>query len=273
VIGVLATQLDRPFVSGIVTSVIETAATADLEVLVYSHVSREKLPSGNVLNLLRQFTDGVVALLPYQFGFVQALAQGDFPVVMIDSPDEPTELPCVAADSYSGARSAMKHLADLGHKRIAFVAGTAKLESAIQRHRAYDDAVVVHDLARDPTLVVRGDYQFEGGRVAARQLLALKKRPTAIFAANDLSAFGVIAALQEQGLRVPDDISVMGFDDLPAASQMHPELTTVRQPLGEMGRAAVSTLLAQIAGIGAVATKVMLPTELVVRRSTSAPRG
>ena len=119
--------------------------------------------------------------------------------------------------------------------------------------------------------MVPGEYDFEGGRNAARQLLALPRRPSAVFAANDLSAFGLMGVFQEHGLRIPEDVSVVGFDDVAAAAQVHPALTTVRQPLADMGRAAVSTLLAQIAGVGAGTTRVTLPAELIVRRSTAAP--
>src|SRR6218665_946146 len=109
-------------------------------------------------------------------------------------------------------------------------------------------------------------------RAAALALLALKKRPTAIFAANDLSAFGVMAVLQEQGLKIAQDMSVVGFDDVPAALHVHPALTTVRQPMEGIGRAAVSTLLSQIAGLAPDSARVPLPTELIVRQSTAPPQ-
>ncbi|MGQ2997097.1 LacI family DNA-binding transcriptional regulator [Variovorax sp.] len=270
-IGLIATRLNHPFVADIVGSVVETAAAAGIEVLVYSQGPPNRPPSVEVLQLMRQSTEGVVALLPYRLDLMIDMASERFPVVMIDSPGEPGELPCVAADSYGGARAAMKHLAELGHRRIAFVAGAEKLESALDRRRAYDDAIAVHGLERDPALVVPGEYDFEGGRAAARQLLALPRRPSAVFAANDLSAFGLMGVFQEHGLRIPEDVSVVGFDDVAAAAQVHPALTTVRQPLADMGRAAVSTLLAQIAGVDAGTTRVTLPAELIVRRSTAAP--
>jgi LacI family transcriptional regulator len=272
VIGVLADHLDNPFISSLVTGVVRAAAAANNEVLIYSLVDHEKRPKSNVLKLLQQFTDGVVALLPYEFGFVQALTTGRIPVITIDHPREHSEFPSVAADSYGGARKAMNHLAELGHKRIAFVSGAEQLESASQRHRAYDDAVAVLGLVRDPALVMTGTYSVEGGRAAAEQLLSLKKRPTAVFASNDLSAFGVMSVLQERGLKIPEDISVVGFDDLPAASQMHPALTTIRQPIEDLGSAAVNTLLAMIAGLHSSTTQVTLPTELIVRQSTAIPR-
>jgi len=273
VIGVLASDLDTPFVAALVTGVVRAASLAGNEVLVYLLGDVEKRPGGSVLQLLQQFTDGIVALLPYECGFVQALGKAHVPVITIDHPSQHGEYPSVSADSYSGARQAMDHLAALGHKRIAFVSGAEQLESARQRHRAYLDAVAVLGLARGPALLVKGDYTTHGGRGAAERLLALKKRPTAVFAANDQSAFGVMALLQERGVSIPEDISVVGFDDVPAASEMHPALTTVRQPIDELGRAAINALLARVAGLDAAATHMTLPTELIVRKSTAPPPG
>jgi LacI family transcriptional regulator len=271
VIGVLADHLDNPFISSLVTGVVRAAASANHEVLIYSLVDHEKRPTRNVLKLLQQFTNGVVAVLPYEFGFVQTLTQSRFPVITIETPHQHTEFPSISADSYGGARKAMRHLAELGHKCIAFVSGAEQLESAIQRRRAYDDAISVLGLARDESLILKGNYSVEGGRDAGERLLRLKRRPTAVFACNDLSAFGVISVLQKHGVKVPEDVSVVGFDDLPAASQMHPTLTTVRQPIEELGRTAVNTLLAMIAGLHAATTQVTLPTDLIVRQSTAAP--
>jgi LacI family transcriptional regulator len=272
VIGVLATHLDSPFISSLVNEVVRAATAVGNEVLIYTLVDHDTRPAGSVLQLLQQFTDGVVVLLPYGLGYAEALTQGKFPLISIDSPREHSELPSIAADSYGGARSAMKHLAELGHKRIAFVTGAEQLESAQERRRAYEDAVAVFGLERDQALVLTGDYSLAGGRAAGEQLLKMARRPTAVFVANDLSAFGLMAVLQEGGVKIPADMSVVGFDDLPGASQIHPGLTTVRQPMAELGRAAVSTLQAIAAGLRPATAHLTLPTELVVRGSTSAPR-
>ena len=272
VIGVLADHLDKPFISHLVAGVVGAASATGNEVLIHSLADRQRRPPAKVLKLLQQFTDGVIALLPPASGFVAALSEGHYPLVTIDNPAEPCTHSTVAADSYGGARAAMHHLAELGHRRVAFVTGAEQLASAHQRRRAYDDAVPVLGLAREPGLVIPGDYTLASGRRAGEQLLKLKHRPTAVFASNDLSAFGLMAVLQERGLKIPDDVSVVGFDDLPAARQIHPALTTVRQPIEDLGRAAVHTLLALIAGLPAAATQVILPTELVVRQSTRAPR-
>jgi len=268
VIGVLASGLDTPFVAALVTAIARAGAAAGHDVLIDAVIDYERRPAGSVMQLLQQFTDGVIAVLPYEHGFVQTLSRARIPVMTIDHPRAHAEFPSVAADSYGGARAAMAHLAALGHRRIAFIGGAAQLESSHERRRAYDDAVAVLSLARDATLVLDGDYTLEGGRRAGERLLKLRKRPTAVFAANDLSAFGAMAVLQQGGLRIPTDISIVGFDDIPAAAQWHPSLTTVRQPVEELGRATVQTLLALIAGLHAATPQLILPTELVVRESS-----
>ena len=273
VIGLLASDLGNAFTSALVSGAVQAVAAAGNEVLIYSLVDRAQRPNDNVLQLLQQFTDGVIAILPYQFGFVESLSAAQVPVVTIDQHTTVSSIaafPSVASDSYGGSRSAMQHLAALGHRRIAFITGDERMHSARDRHRAYDDAVAILGLERDPALVLPGDYSLYGGRTAAQQLLALPVRPTAVFAVNDLSALGAMAVLQTAGLRVPQDISVVGFDDLEAASLVHPGLTTVRQPIAEMGRAAANTLLALIAGLDVATQQVSLPTELVVRASTAA---
>ena len=268
VIGVLASGLDTPFVAALVTAIARAGAAAGHDVLIDAVIDYERRPAGSVMQLLQQFTDGVIAVLPYEHGFVQTLSRARIPVMTIDHPRAHAEFPSVAADSYGGARAAMAHLAALGHRRIAFIGGAPQLESSHERRRAYDDAVAVLNLARDATLVLDGDYTLEGGRRAGERLLKLRKRPTAVFATNDLSAFGAMAVLQQGGLRIPSDISIVGFDDIPAASQWHPALTTVRQPVDELGRATVQTLLALIAGLHAATPQLILPTELVVRESS-----
>lgn len=272
IIGVIATDLENQYNSALIASTSEAAWEAGYETLIYSHVEREKRPSGSVMQLLRQISDGVIAVLPLEFGYLGELASINIPVITVDHRGEHAEFPSVATDCYEGARTAVKHLADLGHRRIAYIAGDERLASARDRHRAYIETMAQYGFGVDPLLMLAGDFTQNGGFKATMRLLSLENPPTAIFAANDLSAFGAIAAIREAGLRVPDDISVIGFDDIPAASQFFPKLTTVRQPLHQIGRSAVNTLLALIAGLEPVSPQVTLPTELVVRASTASPK-
>ena len=272
IVGLIATDLENQFTSALIAGASEAAWEAGYETLIYAHVEREKRPSGSVMQLLRQISDGVIAVLPLEFGYLGELASISIPIITVDHRGEHAEFPSVATDSYEGARTAIRHLIDLGHRRIAYISGDERLASARDRRQAYTETMAQHGLGFDPSLMVAGDFSQNRGFMATTELLALADPPTAIFAANDLSAFGAIAAIREAGLRVPDDISVVGFDDISAASQFFPALTTVRQPLHQIGRSAVNTLLALIAGLEPASPQVTLPTELIVRASTAAPK-
>lgn len=272
IIGVIATDLENQYNSSLVAGATEAAWEVGYETLVYQHVEREKRPSGSVMQMLRQISDGVIAVLPLEFGYLGELASINIPVITVDHRGEHAEFPSITTDCYQGAQEAVKHLLGLGHRRIAYIGGDERLASARDRHRAYFDTLAQYGLGHDPALLIPGDFTQACGFQAANRLLALPVPPTAIFAANDLSAFGAIMALREAGWRVPDDMSVVGFDDIAAAAQFYPPLTTIRQPIRQVGRSAVNTLLALMAGLQPASPQVTLPTELVLRGSTAAPR-
>jgi LacI family transcriptional regulator len=169
-----------------------------------------------------------------------------------------------------GARAATQHLIDLGHRRIGHVRGRADLVSARQREQGYREALEAAGIDFDPALVRVGGYRASETTDAARELLGLRDRPTAVFAANDLSAIRVMEVAAELGLRVPDDLSVVGFDNVPEAANSIPPLTTVAQPLQQMGAQAVRLLLTLLDGDGKE-EHLRFPASLVVRGST-APR-
>ena len=268
IIGVMA-QLHTPFTSDLVLGIGSVARAADYEMLVYSLPDADRQPPGSVVDMLQQIADGVIAILPFESGYLDTLAQAHIPVVTIDQGME-SPFPSVLADSYNGARMAVQHLVDLGHRRIGFITGNERLESARERRQAFEFMRRTLGLHPDPELIAIGDFMHKGGYDAANRLLALPEPPTAIFAANDASAVGAISALREAGRRVPEDMSVIGFDDMPIAVQLHPQLSTIRQPLPAMARAAVNLLLALIAGIDAPSQQILLPTQLIVRETTRA---
>jgi LacI family transcriptional regulator len=225
-----------------------------------------------VLTLLQQFSDGLVAILPHDDApYLKALNEADVPVVVVDQRGVFPQYPSVASDNYEGARLAVQHLVELGHTRIAFISGDERLTAAQDRARGFNDAMRQQGLRPEASLTAIGRFSQAMGFKAASHLLKLKRPPTAIFAANDLSAFGAIAAAHELGMRVPDDVSIIGFDDVPMASQVYPPLTTIRQPLQQMGRSAVNILLARIAGIELPSDRITLPTDLILRNSTARP--
>ncbi|WP_116131929.1 LacI family DNA-binding transcriptional regulator [Tropicimonas sp. IMCC34043] len=268
IIGVVV-QLHTPFAADLVLGIGSTARNAGYEMLAYSLPADDSAPPGKVVSLLQQITDGVIAILPYTSEYLDTLAGAAVPVVTVDTQTDDSPYPSVISDSYQGGLLAVRHLAELGHHRIGFITGNMRLSSARARLQACRDSVAQMSLDPDPWLVTEGNFAQRGGFDAANQLLALPQRPTAIFAANDLSALGAMAAIREAGLQVPQDISVVGFDDIPLAHQMHPPLTTVRQPLQEMGRSAVNMLLPLILGLDLPSRQTVLPNELVVRGSTA----
>jgi LacI family transcriptional regulator len=169
-------------------------------------------------------------------------------------------------DNENGACLAVRHLLDLGHRRIAFIAGPLNNMDASERLTGYRRALREADIGFDPKLVAEGDFHEASGLLAINHLLDSQQQFTAVFAANDLSAYGARLCLYRKGIRVPDDISLIGFDDLPGSAYTTPPLTTVRQPLYDIGRIATGSLLRLING--EAAHGVVPPLELVVRETT-----
>jgi DNA-binding LacI/PurR family transcriptional regulator len=195
------------------------------------------------------------------------------PFVVFDPTTElPGDVPFVGATNWTGGQSAARHLIELGHRCIAMITGPDHILFCRARLAGYRSAMETAGLPVDADLVVTAGYLTrDEGYAAARTLLTLNPRPTAIFASNDLQAIGAYQAIREAGLRIPDDISVVGFDDLPIAAWVDPPLTTVRQPLTEMAATATEMALAMGRGEQTPGMGVELATSLVIRASTGPP--
>jgi len=203
---------------------------------------------------------------------IAALGSLNVPVVALDPAVAAVpEMPTIGAANWSGARGATAHLIALGHRRIATIAGSSALVCSRARLDGYRAALEEAGIAEDPALIEKSDFEFRSGFLAAQRLLAPDDPPTAIFAASDTIALGVYHAARLRGLSIPDQLSVIGFDDLPGARWASPPLTTVRQPLRDMGRLAARTVL-RLAGSEAIdSPHLELSTSLVVRQSTAGP--
>jgi LacI family transcriptional regulator len=215
--------------------------------------------------------DGAVVVLPEESGQeFAALAGQGFPFVIVDPRTEAGEgIPVVCAAHSAGATQATRHLLELGHRRIAVIGGPRGWVATQERLRGYHAALAGAGVLPDPGLVRYADFRIDGGHEAAGRLLSLADPPTAIFAFNDSMAVGALHAAAERGLRVPGDLSVVGFDDTVEASVAVPALTTVRQPLAELGRTAVSVLLRQMEHRRLEPLRIELATRLVPRASTA----
>ncbi len=197
-----------------------------------------------------------------------ALVRAGFPIILQGS--LPTlDAPSVDVDNRAGARIAVEHLLGLGHRRIGCITNAPlAYTAAADRLAGYHDALAGAGVRPDPELVVEGAFDAGSGRAAMNELLALSPRVTAVFVASDIVAFGALRALREAGRRVPADISVVGFDDIPLARHFDPPLTTIRLPARALGAAAGRALVERLAG-RAVSQRTLLPTELIVRDSTA----
>ena len=218
-------------------------------------------------------TDGGLLILPQESSDeLETLLMHGYRFVVVD-PLQPLNenIPAVSCAHSAGADAAIKHLQELGHRRIAAITGPRGWVATEDRLRGYNAALAAAGILPDPALVQETNFEIEQGRRAARHLLDLHDRPTAIFAFNDNVAIGVLQAARERGIRVPEELSVVGFDDVEAAEIVTPPLTTVRQPLAEMGRMAVSLLERLIEGQRIEGLHVELRTQLVVRQTTAPP--
>jgi LacI family transcriptional regulator len=203
----------------------------------------------------------------------RVLAHAHVPYVLIDPAGklpEP-EVATVGATNWAGGLSAARHLLELGHRRVAVIGGPVAMLCSRARIDGYCAALTSAGVKVDPSLIRSGNFRHIGGYQAARELFELPEPPTAIFAGSDEQAFGVAEAARVTGWRIPDHLSVVGFDDLPVSRWMSPPLTTVRQPLAEMGRTAAEMLLTMIDGRDPHGRRIELATELIVRSSTAAP--
>jgi LacI family transcriptional regulator len=220
--------------------------------------------------LMHGTTDGAILILPEESSLeLSALHSHGYHFVIVD-PHKPLDemVPTVSAAHSHGASEAVSHLLELGHRRIAAVTGRRGWIATEERLRGYRGALAAAGMMPDPQLELEADWTTAGGRQATARLLELDEPPTAIFAFNDMLAIGAMQAARSRGVRVPDELSIVGFDDTFEASIVTPPLTTVRQPLAEMGRMAVALLVRLLHNQRIDALHVELETKLVRREST-----
>ena len=249
---------DQGFAAGYTTVLGNADGHSDRE-RRYLETFASKRVDGLILASTLHDTEGLEALVQ----------RSGTPVVLVDRRLEFPGVDVVLADNLGGGHSATRHLVELGHRRIACITGPSELTPSADRTEGYRRALAEAGIGLEPELVVRGDFTYAGGRRAMRKILE-QGDVTAVFAANDLMAIAAMSELRERRLRVPVDVSVAGFDDAFPSALIAPALTTVRQPLVEMGTTAVALLLARMRDETGGDTKHrMLPTELIVRESTA----
>ncbi|HEX4833984.1 MAG TPA: LacI family DNA-binding transcriptional regulator [Trebonia sp.] len=273
-IDLVLAGLDSPWAVEILRGVEEWSAAHEAAVVVSSVRHGSARPASWTSTVARHDSAGVILVTSrLTQEHVSQLRTARIPLVVIDPVNAPpTDIPSVGATNWAGGIAATEHLLGLGHRVIAMISGPADTLCSLARADGYRSALDRAGVGFDPGLVRFGDFSHEGGFARAVELLDLPEPPTAIFAGSDQQAFGVYEAARMRGLRVPQDLSVVGFDDLPVTRWASPPITTVRQPLAEMGSVAAQMLGDLINRKPLPSTRVELSTELVVRESTAAPR-
>ncbi|PKO19007.1 MAG: LacI family transcriptional regulator [Chloroflexi bacterium HGW-Chloroflexi-10] len=264
-IGLIIPDIGHPYSLEIMKGVNRAIAESEYSLMVYTTGDVQKHSTADheqhyVSLLNNSITDGVIVVAPVASQFVS-----DAPIVSVDPHKQKRGYPSVHATNYQGARDAIQYLIGLGHTRIGFIAGRPELESAERRLRGYRDVLTEAGIGIDEDLIVQGDFTLKVGAQCAHKLFELPNPPTAIFAGNDQAALGVYEAAAEKGLRIPEDFSLIGFDNIPEAKYLG--LTTVDQFLSEMGFIATKMLIRMIHDEELEEETIQIPTELLVRNS------
>lgn len=270
VIGLIMPDVASPYCVEVMQGVNRAIAHLEYDLIVYTNGDVRKYGTADqerhYVSLLNgTIADGVIVVAPAAPSF-----STDAPIVVIDPNNESPECAAIISNNRNGALKAMNYLTGLGHRRIGFITGRLELVSANRRLLGYKDGLTASGIPLDDELIQIGDYTTETALQSTRTLLSLENPPTAIFASNDMSAMGVYQAAKEAGIRIPHDLSVIGFDNLRESAFLHPTLTTIDQFISEMGTVAVEMLVKLVHGETLENCLHKIKTNLIVRESCRA---
>lgn len=271
-IGLIVSDITNPFFPELIRSFQTMATEKGYDLLVTSTDYQTARMTACLRRMIERKVDGVAMMTSeMDVGLIKELSRRGVPMVFMDVGQVGPKMSHVAMDYGNGIHQAVDHLAELGHKRIAFISGPLELHSARTRRQAFVEGMRAHGLRTDASLIREGTHTAEGGQRAMSALLRLSKLPTAVVSSNDWTAIGALHAIGAAGLRVPQDISLVGFDDIPLVSYTNPPLTTVRMSAAEVGATAFEALFGLIGGDRLEGAVYQVPTKLIVRESTAAP--
>lgn len=272
-LGLIVSDITNPFFPELIRSFEGLAAQHQYDLILTSTDYQTARMTGCVRRMLERKVDGVAIMTSeMDLGLIKDLARRGIPLVFMDVGRVGPRMSHVLIDYANGIRQAVDHVASLGHKRIGFISGPLELHSARTRRQAFLDGLRAHRIKPDPKLIREGTHTAEGGREAMAAVLRGSKAPSAVVCSNDWTAIGALHAIDEAGLNVPSDISLVGFDDIPLASFTSPPLTSVRMSAGDVGSTAFDALFRLIGGERLEGDVYQVPTKLVVRDSTAKPK-
>src|SRR3984957_20597255 len=273
-LGLIVSEITNPFFPELIQGFEDIAVEHGYEILISSTNYDPRRMSLCIRRMLERRAEGVAVMT---FGvekpLLEQFAERNIPLVFVDEGPERPGISLLRVDYHHGIRQGVQHLAALGHRDIAFISGRKGLHSAQSRLAAFSRSLEECGIDADPEWIVEGDHTMEGGIEAMDRLLKVKQRPTAVMCSNDMTAIGVLHTLYRAGLRVPDDLSVIGFDDIHIAQVTIPPLTTIQMLCFELARAAVPALRAHVEEGGEPKRSYKINTHLVVRESTGFPKG
>jgi LacI family transcriptional regulator len=270
-IGLLIPDITTTYMGEVLRGVSSAAERLSYGLVLYTQGRTSNIQrTSYYLSLLStSLVDGVLMVVPRDYEvIVSDLKEHDLPYVIIDHHSDTGDEPSVTATNRKGMLDAMRHLLALGHRQIGFITGRMDIACSLDRLQGYRDGLAEVGLPFDPKLVREGDFLQPSGFRQAMNLFEMEELPTAILASNDDMALGAMDAAKAAGFKIGQDISIIGFDDIYMASHTYPPLTTVRQPLANMGEAALDMLVTLLQGRTLLTPRRELPTELVIREST-----
>jgi LacI family transcriptional regulator len=273
-VGMLVPTLTWPWMGEVLQGVVDTVESAGFGLLLFTCNRGDESMRQFASQVSASSFDGLLVIEPEgTIDYIAELYARGLPVVLIDDRDNRPQFPSVGTTNHEGGASAARHLLDLGRRRPLVITGPPQFGCTLERQLGFAEAFEAAGVPLEPRLVFEGDFTFDRARDIVRQTIERGLPFDALFAHNDLSAAGAITALREVSVRVPDDVVVVGFDDLDIATHTDPPLTTVHQPLREMGSTAAKLLLEHFAGAPLPAQAQIIPTTLIVRGSSRSSSG
>jgi LacI family transcriptional regulator len=271
-IGLIVSDITNPFFPELIRSFETQASQQQYDLLFTSTDYLTSRMTTCLRRMLERKVDGVAMMTSeMDMSLIKELGRRGVPLVFMDVGQVGPKMSHVAIDYANGVKQAVDHVVALGHKQVGFISGPLDLHSARTRRQAFLDAVRGHGLLPDKRFIREGTHTAEGGQKAMASMLRLSRHPTAVVSSNDWTAIGALHAIHAAGLRVPSDISLVGFDDIPLASYTNPSLTTVRMSAADVGTTAFEALFKLIGGERLEGDVYQVPTRLVVRESTAKP--
>jgi len=272
IVGMLVPSLTWPWMGEVLQGVVDVVETEGYGLLLFTCNRGDESMRVFATQVSAKSFDGLLVIEPEgTLDYIADLHARGLPVVLIDDREHRPLFPSVATTNRDGGHAAGAHLLELGRRRPLVVTGTNRFGCTQERLDGFAEAYANAGLPLDPALVVEGDFTFDSGQVAVKRAIESGVTFDAVFAHNDLSAAGAMQAVREVGRRVPEDVAVVGFDDLPLAATTEPPLTSVRQPLREMGETAARMLLAHFDGAALPPIPTVIPTTFTIRGSTITP--